>query len=110
MGILRYFDDRFSQDMFVGVIAVNPQETKLLLLGTPRGAFMQLSNTAAKRAPNCLAALQQRSEISAHRCPAAAAAGSASPSLVKTAAAPLPLRQRSRQRLCDKELFEGCFS
>ena len=35
--ILRYFDDRFSQDMFVGVIAVNPQETKLLLLGTPRG-------------------------------------------------------------------------
>ena len=23
--------------MFVGVIAVNPQETKLLLLGTPRG-------------------------------------------------------------------------
>ena len=35
--ILRYFDDRCSQDMFVGVIAVNPQETKLLLLGTPRG-------------------------------------------------------------------------
>ena len=30
-------DDRLSQDMFVGVIAVNPQETKLLLLGTPRG-------------------------------------------------------------------------
>ena len=30
-------DDRMSLDMFVGVIAVNPQETKLLLLGTPRG-------------------------------------------------------------------------
>ena len=30
-------DDKMSLDMFVGVIAVNPQETKLLLLGTPRG-------------------------------------------------------------------------
>ena len=30
-------DDRMLLDMFMGVIAVNPQETKLLLLGTPRG-------------------------------------------------------------------------
>ena len=30
-------DDRMSLDMFEGVIVVNPQETKLLLLGTPRG-------------------------------------------------------------------------
>ena len=30
-------DDRISQDMFVSVIAVNPQKTKLLLLGTLRG-------------------------------------------------------------------------
>ncbi|KAK0572825.1 hypothetical protein LWI29_037799 [Acer saccharum] len=56
-----------------------------------RRAFMQLSNNAAKRAPNCLAAMQQRSEISAHRCRAA------------VEPLPLPLPQRfsvSRQDRC----------
>ena len=30
-------DDRLSLNSFVGVITVNLQETKILLLGTPRG-------------------------------------------------------------------------
>ena len=38
------------------------------------GAFVQLSNSAAERAPNCLAAMQQRSENSSCRCRTAAAA------------------------------------